>query len=317
MRKLVLLALITGATGACQDAVSPSAPSGPALSSEASDRAHLDLREERASLVAAGNAASADIADEGLVQGLGAALAQDAIFLSPRMPILQGRAAAIDFLSTNPIAPSDMQWQVIKTDVSNDGTQGYTWAQGTVALDVGTGPLPPAAFFLIYWRRASGGDWQIAALVFNLGGPQSLPLPAGFGTPDTKHRRNFPNTDAAAQRAQLLQVDAAFSAASVTDGLGPAFEHFAAPTAIAVGGDLVFGPEDIGEAFAAGPNDVVTWIPRLSDVAESGDLGFSVGEATFALEGGTFFSKYLTVWQKQNTGEWRYVADLGNSRPAS
>ena len=61
MRKLVLLALIAGATGACQDAVSPDAPGGPALSSEASDRAHLDLREERASLISAGNAVSAAI----------------------------------------------------------------------------------------------------------------------------------------------------------------------------------------------------------------------------------------------------------------
>jgi hypothetical protein len=31
---------------------------------------------------------------------------------------------------------------------------------------------------------------------------------------------------------------------------------------------------------------------------------------------GTFYTKYLTVWQKQNTGEWLFVADFGNSRPA-
>jgi len=37
----------------------------------------------------------------------------------------------------------------------------------------------------------------------------------------------------------------------------------------------------------------------------------------FVIEGaGTFYSKYLTIWQKQNTGEWRFVADEGNSRPA-
>ena len=93
MRKIVLLALIAGATGACQDAVSPSAAGGPALSSEASDRAHLDLREGRAALIAAGNAVSADIADDGLVQGLGAALAQNAILLSPRMPIIRADGA--------------------------------------------------------------------------------------------------------------------------------------------------------------------------------------------------------------------------------
>ena len=318
MQKLLLLTLLAGATVACQDAISPSDLGGPALSSEASDRAHLDLREERASLIAAGNAVSAAIAQDGIVQALGGALAGNALFLSPRMPVLQGRAAAIDFLSTNPIAPSDMQWEVIAADVSNDGTQGFTWAQGTSTLNFGPGPITPPTFFLLYWRRSAGGDWQIAALVFNLGGPQPLPLPAGFGTPDNKHRRNFPNTEAGEQRAALLAVDAAFSAASVSQGLGPAFAGFAAPNGIAVGGPtFVFGPEAIGEAFAAGPNDVVSWIPRFSDAAESGDLGFSVGEATFALEEVTFFSKYLTVWQKQNTGEWLFVADLGSSRPAS
>jgi ketosteroid isomerase-like protein len=58
-------------------------------------------------------------------------------------------------------------------------------------------------------------------------------------------------------------------------------------------------------------------VPRFSDAAASGDLGFTVGEATFDFgQFGTFYSKYLTVWQKQDTGEWRYVADLGNNRPA-
>jgi plastocyanin len=149
------------------------------------------------------------------------------------------------------------------------------------------------------------------------GGPHEGGIPAGFGTPDTKHRRNFPNTEVGEQRDAILAADAAFSAASVANGSGPAFEQFAAPNAIANSGDLVFGPADIGVAFASEPGDTVSWIPRFADVAASGDLGFSVGEATFDLADGTlFFSKYLTVWQKQNTGEWRYVADLGNSRPA-
>ena len=62
---------------------------------------------------------------------------------------------------------------------------------------------------------------------------------------------------------------------------------------------------------------MISWVPRFSDAAASGDLGFSVGEATFDFgAAGTFYSKYLTVWQKQDTGAWRYVADLGNNRPA-
>jgi ketosteroid isomerase-like protein len=314
MRHLVLLALVAVSAAACGDSTAPAAP--PALS-EASLRAHLDLRQERASLAAAGNAVSADIAARGIPAGLGDALADDALLLSSRVNTIQGRAAAVAFLSTDPIAPSALSWQVIAADVSNDGTQGYTWSQGSFTIDIGAGPTTLPGFFLTYWRRAGGGDWEIAAWTFNAGGPQTDPIPAGFGTPDTKHRRNFPNTVPSEQRAQMLAADAAFSAASVANGSGPAFQQFAAPNAIAVSGALVFGPADIGVAFVSGPNDVASWVPRFSDVAQSGDLAFSVGDATFDFaDFGLVYTKYLTVWQKQNTGEWLFVADLGNRRPA-
>ena len=318
MRRFVLTAALAVLAAACGDAAAPAdSASDPALS-EASTRAHLDLRDVRASLVTAGNAVSASIAADGIPAGLGAALASDALLLSPRVNVIQGRDAAVAFLSSDPIAPSALNWTVFAADASNDGTQGYTWAQGGFTIDIGSGPLELPGFFLIYWRRAAAGDdWQIAAMTIANGGPHEGGIPEGFGTPDTKHRRHFPNTEVAEQRDAVLAADAAFSAASVANGSGPAFRQFAAPNAIAVSGDLVFGPADIGVAFESAPGDVISWIPRFAGVAASGDLGFSVGEATFDLADGTlFYSKYLTVWQKQNTGGWRYVADLGNSRPA-
>lgn len=292
---------------------------------EASARAHLDLREERAALAAAAEALSDAIQAQGIVAALGAAFAEDVQFLSPRMPILQGASAATSFLATNPIAPTAMRWDVVKVDVSSDGTQGYTWAQGFATINLGTGATELPTLFLIYWRRGAsdaGGAWQVAAMSFNLRDPEaSTTLPAAFGTPTSKHRRYFPNTDVADERAALLAADAAFSALSVSQGTGVAFQTFAAPTGIAVGGGaFVLGPEAIGEAFApSSPADLVSWVPVYSDVAASGDLGFTVGNATFdlAVPDVTFYTKYLTVWQKQNDGDWRFVADLGSSRPGT
>ena len=109
-----------------------------------------------------------------------------------------------------------------------------------------------------------------------------------------------------------MATDAAFSALSVEDGSGPAFEHFAAPNAIAAGETLIFGPEAIGEAFTGGPDDVVSWEPRFVDAAGSGDLGFTVGDATFELAGiPPFYTKYLTVWRRMND---RAVALRGRPR---
>jgi hypothetical protein len=318
MRHLILIGLLAGAAMACNDAAAPR-DAGSAALSEASDQAHLDLRQERASLIEAGNALSSAIGTQGVAAGLGAAFASDVLFLSPRVNVISGQAAAATFLTGDPLAPSTLQWSVEAADVSNDGTQGYTWSEGSATYDFGTGALLRPSFFLTYWRRSAPGlDWTVAGMVVSLGGPSSGGFPAGFGTPDTKHRRDFPNTDVTEQRAALLSVDAAFSAASVANGSGPAFEAFAAPNGVGVGGgQYIFGPAALGEAFTSDPTDIISWVPRFSDAAASGDLGFTVGEATFDFgQFGTFYSKYLTVWQKQDTGEWRYVADLGNNRPA-
>jgi ketosteroid isomerase-like protein len=316
MRYLVLLASLAVATVACQDTTGTGMDD--AALPEAASRATLDLREERASLVAAGNEVSSAIAAKGVPGGLGGALTHNGLLLSPRVATIQGREAAMDFLSTAPNAPSALSWEVIIADVSSDASHGYTWSQGSTTLDLGTGAITIPSFFLTYWKRTDSGRWRIAAFVLNQGGPQPLPLPDGFGTPTTRRGRQFPPTDLKTLRKELRATDAAFSAASLADGTGPAFEHFAAPNGIAVGGGtFVLGPAAIGEAFASGPNDVVSWGPRFADAAESGDLGFTVGDASFALEGiPPFYTKYLSVWRKQKNGQWRFVADFGNSRPA-
>ena len=91
MRNLVLLTVLAGASLACQNALSPQ---DEAALSEAAQWAHLDLREERAALAAAGNALSAAIQVQGVVAGLGGALAGDALFLVPGVPTAVGRTAS-------------------------------------------------------------------------------------------------------------------------------------------------------------------------------------------------------------------------------
>jgi ketosteroid isomerase-like protein len=317
MRQLVLTVLLAGGVAACQDAAAPRDDRGASLATAtAPAAARLDLRRERTALIAAGNAVSQAIASHGVAAGLTAAFAPKVILLSPRVNIITGKPAAAAFLASDALRPQALDWHIIVADLSSDGSQGFTWGEGSSTYDLGTGPTARPSFVLIYWRRV-GDDWKIAAMNINAGGPQTDPIPAGFGTPHTETGLTFPNSDPAVQRERLLSRDRAFSQASVVKGSGPAFERFAAPNAIGVSGAFVFGPHALGEAFSSDPKDVISWIPRLSDVAGSGDLGFTVGEATFQLvQFGTFYSKYLTVWQKLEPGGWKYVADFGSSRPA-
>jgi ketosteroid isomerase-like protein len=314
MRYFVSLTALALAAG-CGDATSPTTSATPA--GAIAEHNGTNLRPARASLIEAGNAVSAAIADDGVADGLGGALAANAILLSPRKPAIRGRDQAAAFLSADPLAPSALSWEVIVADVSADASSGYTWAQGSSTFDLGTGATTSPSYFLIYWRRAESGRWKIAAFVVNRGGPEPLPLPDGFGTPNRREGRTFPPSAENELRRQLLATDAAFSAFSVEHGTGPAFERFAAPRAIAVGETFIFGPEAIGQAFASGPDDEVSWKPRFVDAARSGDLGFTVGDAVFELAGiPPFYTKYLTVWQRMEKGQWRFIADFGNSRPA-
>jgi len=68
-----------------------------------------------------------------------------------------------------------------------------------------------------------------------------------------------------------------------------------------------FGRAAIAAAHAEDPLGVFSWSPVIARAAASGDLAFTIGWV-FDAEGQTL-GKYYTVWQKQNTGEWLYVAD--------
>jgi hypothetical protein len=57
----------------------------------------------------------------------------------------------------------------------------------------------------------------------------------------------------------------------------------------------------------------LNWWPVAAAIAESGDLGCTVGEATIASL--NHYSKYLTIWRRQPDRSWKFVADGGNVRP--
>jgi hypothetical protein len=70
----------------------------------------------RASLIAAGNEVSSDIAAKGVARGLGNALTHNGLLLSPRVATIEGREAAMSFLSTAANAPTALSWEVIMAD---------------------------------------------------------------------------------------------------------------------------------------------------------------------------------------------------------
>lgn len=276
---------------------------------EASARAHLDLRAVRAELLATDRTYAAAALTTNLVEALVAPLADDAVFLAPGATFARGPEEARAVLLTNPNnVLSRWSWTAIRVDVSSDGTQGYTY--GYTELTLPSGAVLPGKY-QAYWERQADGAWKVAAYKRSPrgAGDVSLTPPAGFATPDTKHRRYFPNTDPASEIAAIEATDRAFSDLAQVVSVGDAFAHYAAPDGAQTGGGLAswaFGPAAIAAAHDGEEAGLFSWSPVIADVAPSGDLGFTVG---LVYQEGAVVGKYFTVWQKQNDGEWRFVVD--------
>jgi ketosteroid isomerase-like protein len=288
---------------------------------EASAAARLDLRNERAALLATDQRFAAAAANVNLVDAIVAPLASDAVFVvaSASPDFVRGPEAARLVLLANPSnATAKWTWTAIRVDVSSNGRRGYTYGYAEATLASGA-KLP--AKYLAFWGKQQDGTWKMAAYkrVGRLPGAVSSTPPAGFESPDYPHYRYFANTDPASELAVVKSVDQAFSDLAQVVGNGDAFGTYAAPDGANAAGarsaPWVFGPDAIRAIHASDPLGGFYWTPELGDVAQSGDLGFTVGNVKVDTRGadGTvttaIIGKYLTIWKKQYTGDWRFVVD--------
>ncbi len=115
----------------------------------------------------------------------------------------------------------------------------------------------------------------------------------------------------------LLQTDRDFSTMSVKDGMFKAFLFYIADDGVILRNNSfpAKGKENLKELFA-GKSDtdfILSWEPLFAKISDSGDLGYTYGihtntnKTTGEIAKGT----YITVWQKQIDGSWKFVLDTG------
>jgi ketosteroid isomerase-like protein len=120
---------------------------------------------------------------------------------------------------------------------------------------------------------------------------------------------------------QLMNVDRAFSDMAAQKGMAAAFGAYMDPRdgLVVRPGGLAEGAAQIGQVMAATPAGVtLTWTPDHVYVSNAGDFGMTSGRFTRAAGAGApAQGRYVTVWRKNNSGEWKALADIGNADPAS
>ena len=250
---------------------------------------------------------------EGFATAIPDHLTDDAILLWEAAPLVARRAQISQLLAAQPA--TRVSWRPYRVLVSRDGQLGVTFGE-TMRYGAADAPVR-AARYITVWRRVAPDGWRIAAHA-QIG----LVVADSVRIPSSTRRASLPahrNSD------PFARADIDFATAAKRSGAPAAFFRYAAPDAMtfAATGELNIGPRAIRARLAEGPagGAIWNWRPVATIAAGSGDLGATIGEAEIAPRNGpasdTFFSKYITIWQRQPDGSLRFIADGGSSRPAN
>jgi ketosteroid isomerase-like protein len=282
-----------------------------------------DAEEAHDALLRADLARTDSVAQLGLARGLAANFTTDVVYLRGGLPIVRGRGAAQAVIAAESLgAPVAVRWQPVRAEVSRDGRSGYSYGYTVIGASTGAAPSIRMDRYIAFWRR-EGDAWHVAAYAETYGAP-----PPALTAPSEAADSALADVPMRHSRGPLEEIRAAdeeFSLMATKLGTGRAFGAYAAENAqiFSTPGEFITGPDAISQAFGPTTDDSkLVWHPITGEVARSGDLGFTVGNAVLTgrnLDGSAQvrYSKYLTVWKKQRDGSWRYVVDGGNGRPKS
>ncbi|HEY0994685.1 MAG TPA: DUF4440 domain-containing protein [Gemmatimonadaceae bacterium] len=238
--------------------------------------------------------------------------ADDAVYLYPGLPVLQGREAVRAVLAQAGAGARVIRFQPLRVEVSRGGDFGYSVGY---ALRVARDSAARVRLdrYQAAWAR-TGDAWRIVAYSELPVGP----LPAVTVADSLRYRAAQPAEGAA---ADAWAADRAFAADGAAIGTGAAFAKWAAADAMlgGGGGELNVGHPAILRAFGDPvPGASLVWGPVFARGAASGDLAVTVGEAVSTGPGPDGKpvarpTKYLTVWRRTPAG-MRWVTDGGNPR---
>lgn len=115
----------------------------------------------------------------------------------------------------------------------------------------------------------------------------------------------------------LLQTDSDFSAMSVKEGMFKAFLFYIDEDGVMLRNNSFpdKGKESLAQRFAGNSDTafILSWKPLFENISGSGDLGYTYGVHTKKdkLTGKISNGTYVTIWQKQTDGTWKFVLDTG------
>ena len=129
-----------------------------------------------------------------------------------------------------------------------------------------------------------------------------------------------PTDRSASLKQELIDIDLEFSKSSGIKGSHSAFLEYIDDSCVLLRPNKypVIGREKIAEMFNSPDTSFsLVWDPLGADIAASGDLGYTYGIYRVEMDSpdGSSVTKegtYVTIWKKDENGNWKFVLDTGN-----
>jgi len=115
---------------------------------------------------------------------------------------------------------------------------------------------------------------------------------------------------------ELFEVDKKFSLLSTEIGYNNAFIEFAHDDAVLLKKNSmpIEGKQSVINIYEKVSAEGVdfTWQPLNGKIAQSGELGYTYGTYKIKIDTLISVGTYVSIWKKDEQGNWKYILDSGN-----
>jgi len=118
--------------------------------------------------------------------------------------------------------------------------------------------------------------------------------------------------------AEIMQADKDMNELASKEGFNKALLMYADDSVIKPQeGELpVIGKHNLEKYWANKPDTKdISWQPYKAEAANSGELGYTIGNWKYATKDTVMYGYYYTIWKKQPDGKWKFTVDGGNNTP--
>jgi ketosteroid isomerase-like protein len=207
-----------------------------------------------------------------------------------------------------------LNWAPIYGDIASSGDLGYT--TGPFLIEDRSPARRPTrhGMYSSVWKKQADGSWKV---VLDLGIQMNsavAPLDAPFqAAPQWKFKVRSGKTEE--DLIGLLNADRAFFANAKSDSAAGAWKKFLSEDARIHRNRMtpVTGKADL-QTWITNQSAILSGEPIKTDVARSGDFGYSYGQ--YELKGEKIEKGYYArVWKRDANGGWRIVFDVTGPLP--